>query len=358
MTKCWFTASAAIFFDFCSRPARPRRRSRAACSATIDRSGGPRAARRHRDDHRDQHQHQLQTRTTNESGYYTFPSLKDGTYRVVGRAGGLQEGRARRRDRGRQHDHPRRPEAGGRRGPGVDHRRRPRAPVLQTDRTDTGRLIESKMVTRHPAHLQPQLPGPAGHGAGRDAPAPRALGVLQLAGLALDRGQRPVAARQQHDDRRRRRQPEDRPAPGDHPGGRRARDRQRHHQQLRRGVRPLGRRHHQRHAQVGHQHLQGHARSSSATTRRPTPATTSRTPRRRPSSSTAASRSAARSCSNKLFFFGDYQRTVDNSGYIVRDHRADRGDAQRRLQRGVAAHLRPADRRRQRHRPRAVRQQP
>ena len=38
--------------------------------------------------------------------------------------------------------------------------------------------------------------------------------------------------------------------------------------------------------------------------------------------------------------------------------RADAGDAQRRLQRGDAAHLRPADRRHQRQQPRAVRQQP
>ena len=50
------------------------------------------------------------------------------------------------------------------------------------------------------------------------------------------------------------------------------------HQQLRRGVRPLGRRDHQRHAQVGHQRAARAACSSSATTRRPTPATTSRTP--------------------------------------------------------------------------------
>ena len=51
---------------------------------------------------------------------------------------------------------------------------------------------------------------------------------------------------------------------------------------------------------------------------------------------------------NKVFFFGDYQRTIDNAGYIVRTTRADRGDAQRRLQRGDAAHLRSADRRHRR----------
>ena len=34
-------------------------------------------------------------------------------------------------------------------------------PVLQTDRTDTGRIIESKMVSRNAADIQPQLPEPA-----------------------------------------------------------------------------------------------------------------------------------------------------------------------------------------------------
>ena len=37
---------------------------------------------------------------------------------------------------------------------------------------------------------------------------------------------------------------------------------------------------------------------------------------------------------SKLFFFGDYQRTLDNNGYVVRDDGADAGDAERRLQRG------------------------
>ena len=50
---------------------------------------------------------------------------------------------------------------------------------------------------RDAARLRPQLPGHAGDGAGRVAPVPAALGVLQLAGLALDQRQRPVAPRQQ-----------------------------------------------------------------------------------------------------------------------------------------------------------------
>ncbi len=39
---------------------------------------------------------------------------------------------------------------------------------------------------------------------------------------------------------------------------------------------------------------------------------------------------------NKLFFFGDYQRTIDNNGYVVRATVPTAGDAQRRLQRGDA----------------------
>ena len=61
---------------------------------------------------------------------------------------------------------------------------------------------------------------------------------------------------------------------------------------------------------------------------------------------------------NKLFFFGDYQRTIDNFGYVVRAIDPDDGDAERRFQRGRAAHLRSAHRRCQRREPRRVRQQP
>ena len=53
---------------------------------------------------------------------------------------------------------------------------------------------------------------------------------------------------------------------------------------------------------------------------------------------------------NKLFFFGDYQRTLDNYGYVVRTTVPTAGDAQRRLQRVRQQDLRSADRRRQRQR--------
>ncbi len=89
------------------------------------------------------------TTTTNESGYYTFPSLKDGTYRIEAELSGFKKV--------------------VREGVVVDVNTTVRVdlklevgnlqesitvsgetPVLQTDRTDTGRIIESKMVTDIP----------------------------------------------------------------------------------------------------------------------------------------------------------------------------------------------------------------
>ena len=130
-------------------------------------------------------------------------------------------------------------------------------PLLQTDRTDTGRILESKMVAELPLTFNRNFQSLLLTVPGRDPAASRALAVLQLAGLAALRGQRPAGDGQQHADRRARRQPEDRPAAGDHPGRGCARDRQRHDQQLRRGVRPVGRRGDQRDAQVRHQRPQG-----------------------------------------------------------------------------------------------------
>jgi Carboxypeptidase regulatory-like domain len=89
------------------------------------------------------------TTATNESGYYTFPSVKDGTYKVVGELAGFKK---IVRD-----------------GVIVDVNTTVRvdlklevgaiqesitvsgeSPVLQTDRSDTGRLIEAKMVSDLP----------------------------------------------------------------------------------------------------------------------------------------------------------------------------------------------------------------
>src|SRR4029450_9039281 len=89
------------------------------------------------------------TATTNDSGFYTFPSLKDGTYKVVAELSGFK-----------------RVVRDGIIVPvnttiRVDLKMEVGAleesitvvgqsPVLQTDRTDTGRIIESKMVTDMP----------------------------------------------------------------------------------------------------------------------------------------------------------------------------------------------------------------
>jgi hypothetical protein len=116
--------------------------------------------------------------TTNDAGFYTFPSLKDGTYQVVAELSGFKKVV---RD-------------------GII------VPVNTTIRVDLrmelGTLEESITESdppdrshrhrasprvqdrhRHAAHVQPQLPERADSGAGHDAAAPRALGVLQLAGL-------------------------------------------------------------------------------------------------------------------------------------------------------------------------------
>ena len=65
------------------------------------------------------------------------------------------------------------------------------APMLQTDRTDTGRIIRERANHADAAGVQPELPGHARHGAGRVAAVPPAFGVLQRAGQPVEHGQRP-----------------------------------------------------------------------------------------------------------------------------------------------------------------------
>ncbi len=89
------------------------------------------------------------TATTNEAGLYTFPSLKDGTYKVVAELAGFKKvirdgiivpvNTTIRVDL--------RMEVGA-----LEESITVvgQSPVLQTDRTDTGRLIESKMVSEMP----------------------------------------------------------------------------------------------------------------------------------------------------------------------------------------------------------------
>jgi hypothetical protein len=89
------------------------------------------------------------TTTTNESGYYIFPSLKDGTYKVESELSGfkktVREGIIVAVNTTVRVDL--RMEVGT---ISESITVAGESPVLQTDRTDTGRIIESKMVTDVP----------------------------------------------------------------------------------------------------------------------------------------------------------------------------------------------------------------
>src|SRR5258708_7727374 len=87
--------------------------------------------------------------TTNESGYYTYPSLKDGTYKVVAELAGfkkvLRDGVIVAVNTTVRVDF--KMEVGA-----IEESItvQGESPMLQTDRSDTGRLIESKMVSDLP----------------------------------------------------------------------------------------------------------------------------------------------------------------------------------------------------------------
>ena len=157
----------------------------------VTRSGGAADARRDRHHHRDEHEHQPQ-RGDQRSRLLHVPELEGRHLPGRGGAGRLQEGRARGHHRAGQHDDPRRPADGGRHPRRIDHRRRREPdPADRPHRHRAHHRIEDG--ERHAAHLQPELPEHPDHGAGHHAAAPRALGVLQLAGLARRGGQRPAA---------------------------------------------------------------------------------------------------------------------------------------------------------------------
>ena len=257
------------------------------------------------------------TAPTNASGHYIFANLKDGIYRVVVEMPGLPEGPARRRRGGRQHHRARGRHPRGRRAHrGGDGRGGDAAPA---DRPRRHRPDHREQADhRDAALLQPQLPGAAGHGARSHAALPSALAVLQLAGQPLDQRQRAVAPGQQRDARRHRQQPQDGPAHRAHPVRGRHRVGQRQHEQLRRRVRPRGRRRHQRHPEVGDEPAQG--RRLLLRQRRQHAGQGLLLRARRPDTSYKQFGAALGGpiVKNKLFFFADYQGTRDNLGNVFR----------------------------------------
>ena len=194
--------------------------------------------------------------TTNESGYYVFSNLKDGKYRVVTELTGFKK---TVRD-----------------GIDVPVNATVRvdlkmeigaieesvtvvgeSPLLQTDRADTSRTIESIQLTQAPLGFNRNFQGMLVTVPGALQASAAALRFLQRAGQPVEQRQRPVAARQQRPDRGHRRQPPD-GAPDDaDPVGRGDRDGEHQHQRLRRGVRARGRRDHQRHAEVRDEQSEG-----------------------------------------------------------------------------------------------------
>ena len=82
-------------------------------------------------------------------------------------------------------------------------------PLLQTDRTDTGRLLESKIVTEIPLGFNRNFQGLLVTVPGDDTALPATLPVLQLAGQPEHRGQRAAPHGEQHAHRGARQQPQD-----------------------------------------------------------------------------------------------------------------------------------------------------
>ena len=134
------------------------------------------------------------TTTTNESGYYVFSNLKDGTYRVVSELSGfkrvIREG----------------VEVPVNSTVRVDMKLEIGAieesvtvvgssPLLQTDRADTSRIIEAVHLQEVPLGFNRNFHRPR-----RLAPSASALGFLQRAGQPLDKRQRAVAAGEQRPD--------------------------------------------------------------------------------------------------------------------------------------------------------------
>jgi hypothetical protein len=291
---------------------------------------------------------------TNESGNYTFSNLKDGTYRVSGELSGFK-----------------RVVRDGVEVPvnstvRVDMKLEVGAieesvtvvgasPLLQTDRADTSRIIESVhlaevplgfnrnfqgMMVVVPGALRMQRPHSDFFNA-QDSLSSNVNGQSRLANnVQIEGSTTTIGPAADHADSL----------------GRGDRDGEHQHQRLRRGVRARRRRHHQRDAQVRAPTRSRAACSRSATTKRPTRPGTSRTPRRPATISERvhARRAAAAQQAVLLRRLPAHQR--QRRPHDACDHPAG-GVPQRRLQRVADQDLRSADRQRRRHGPHAVREQ-
>ena len=282
---------------------------------------------------RDRNQHQPIDRRPTKPASTFSRACRTARYNVDAELQGFKKAvRAERQGR-RQHDHSRRPDAGGRPARPKRSRSRPRRRCCRPTAPTPGGIIESKMVTDMPLTFNRNFQSILITVPGSTRPHREHSQFFNSQdSLAVEVNGQPRHG-EQHADRRARQQPQDRPAAGHHPGGRRARDRQRVDEQLRRGVRPIGRRRHERDAEVRHQRPARAAASSSATPTRPSPAiyfTGVKAPTK-----FAQRRLHARrpDCPQQAVLLRrlsahDRQRRLRRP-----HHRADPGDAERRLQR-------------------------
>ena len=208
------------------------------------------------------------------------------------------------------------------------------APMLQTDRTDTGRIIESDANHADATRVQSELPGrcssPCRARRARSART-RSSTTRRKACRATSTVRR--GSRTTSSSRARTTATTAAVWRSCIPSAEAIETVVGHDEQLRRGVRPGRRRGDERHAEIGTNDVEGLAVSRSATPRRRWRATRSRRCRRRiPTYMQAGFTLGGPIKRNKLFFFGDYVRTNDDSGRLTRGPRARGGVQHRRLQ--------------------------
>ena len=270
---------------------------------------------------------------TDSTGAYRFTAVQPGTYTVTVKLDGF---RTFTRQDVAGHAEQRRPRrraaAGGpaqRVGDGVG-----RTPAA-ADRPRRGAIRAEVERTRESAGVdQPELPVPVPRAPGLHAAGGGALGAVESVARARVQRQRREPQLEQHPHRRRQHD--------QHLAAARrrlracariARNRQRRHQQLRRGAGAGRRLGHQRADQERHEQRSTDRRSSTTRTSSCGRRTTSRRPARRKetgSTTSTAARWAARSSATSFFYFGSYEGTRDRQDADPHAVGADRSAAPRR----------------------------